>query len=322
MVDRSPRTRPAPTSHLSRRGFLLGAAASGLLVACGSSDDETTAAGSSTTGEPGDALPEGVVGGLSAVRFFGPYFSVGAPARVPFGISDDEGVLSESLAPEEVTVRVVAPDGAVAAEGLTSPLYSGGLPRPYYAIEFTPEHAGFYDLQIDAGPGGEVVTQLQVVEADDPAVAAMIGPGDEMPALLTPTVDDPRGVTPICTREPDCELHSRTVADVLDAGEPFALLVATPAFCQTTICGPVLDVLLSVLPGVNGVTAVHAEVYADPANNEVPPTPEDFAPVVSDLGLAFEPVLFTVGSDGVVRERLDYIFGQDEVRAALDRLVG
>ena len=82
-----------------------------------------------------------------------------------------------------------------------------------------------------------------------------------------------------------------------------------------------LDVLLDVLPDVPGVTALHAEVFADPENMPTPPAADDYAPVVRDLGLAFEPVLYTVGADGVVRRRLDYIFGQAEIRQALEDLV-
>ncbi len=118
-----------------------------------------------------------------------------------------------------------------------------------------------------------------------------------------------------------CDLHQRTAAEVVAAGEPMALLVATPAFCQTVICGPVLDVLLDVLPDVPGVSAIHAEVFSDPENNATPPTPEDYAPVIGALGLAFEPVLYTVGPDGVVRDRLDYIFGEAEIRRVLEDLV-
>ena len=315
-----PPSRLIVPSALSRRGFLAGVAAAGLLAACGDDDggsDTTAGDGPGTTAAGG----AGIVGGLSAVRFFGPYYRAGEPARVPFGLSDDEGLLSKDLAPKELGVTVRGPDAEEVASGLTAPLYDDGLPRPYYAFEFTPETAGFYDIVLDTDEG-EVVTQVQIVEADDPTASAMVGPGDEMPALMTPTTDDPRGVTPICTREPNCDLHGRTVADVVAAGEPLALLVATPAFCQTVICGPVLDVLLGVLPEVEGVTALHAEVFRDPENNPVPPTKEDFAPVVNDLGLAFEPVLYTVGADGVVQERLDYIFGQDEVQAALTRLAG
>lgn len=301
---------------ISRRGFLAGAAATGLagfaLTGCGGGDDEPSAA-SPTEDE--------VTGGLSVIRFFGPFYAAGQLARVPFGLSDEDGLLPADLAPAELGVTVRGPDGDDVATGLTAPLYEGGLPRPYYAFEFEPDAAGFYDIVLDAGDGGEVITQVQIVEADDEAVAAMVGPGDTLPPLATPTVDDARGVDPVCTREPACELHGRTAAEVVAAGEPLALLVATPAFCQTVICGPVLDVLLGVLPEVPGVTALHAEVFADPASNSVPPTPDEFAPVVRELGLAFEPVLYTVGADGVVRQRLDYIFGEDEIRRALQDLV-
>lgn len=314
-----PPPRRIVPAALSRRGFLAGVAAAGLLAACGDgegADEASTDEAPGTTG--GDDAA--VVGGLSVVRFYGPYYRAGRPARVPFGLSDDEGLLPVDLAPAELAVTVRGPDAEEVASGLTAPLYTEGLPRPYYAFEFTPETAGFHDIVLDTDDG-EVVTQVQIVEADDPTASAMVGPGDPMPPLATPTTADPAGVTPICTREPVCDLHGRTVADALAAGAPFALLVATPAFCQTVICGPVLDVLLDVLPGVAGVTALHAEVFSDPEDNPVPPTPDDFAPVVRDLGLAFEPVLYTVGADGVVRRRLDYIFGEVEIRQALEDLV-
>ncbi|MCO8128041.1 hypothetical protein NHL50_12575 [Acidimicrobiia bacterium EGI L10123] len=317
-----PSSRLIVPAALSRRGFLAGVAAAGLLAACGD-DDSGTAATDTPAGSSGDGSGDvagGIVGGLSALRYYGPYYRAGQPARVPFGLADDEGPLTAELMPGALTVSVRDPNTDEVASGITAELYTEGLPRPYYAFEFTPETAGFYDIVFDT-EAGEVITQVQVVEADDPTASAMIGPGDEMPALETPTVDDPRGVTPICTREPDCDLHGRTVADALAAGEPFALLVATPAFCQTVVCGPVLDVLLDVLPDVAGVSAVHAEVYADPEAMATPPTQDDFAPVVGDLGLAFEPVLYTVGADGTVRERLDYIFGEAEIRRALEALV-
>lgn len=314
-----PPSRLVVPASLSRRGFLAGVAAAGLLAACGDDTASETTSDAGSGAADGDAAG-GVVGGLSAVRFFGPYYRAGEPARVPFGLSDDEGLLPADLAPDELSITVRDPDGEEVASGLTAPLYTEGLPRPYYAFEFTPESAGFYDIvsQTDAG---EVITQVQIVEADDPTASAIVGPGDPMPAVMTPTTDDPRGVTPVCTREPNCDLHGRTVADVLAAGEPLALLVATPAFCQTVICGPVLDVLLGVLPDVTGVTALHAEVFSDPGNNPVAPTQEDFAPVVKELGLAFEPVLYTVGADGIVQRRLDYIFGEAEIRQALEDLV-
>lgn len=314
-----PPSRSIVPAALSRRGFLAGVAAAGLLAACGDDDGGSSPAPGDGPGSS-EGAAGGIVGGLSVLRFYGPYYRAGQPARVPFGLSDDEGLLPVDLAPDELTVTVRGPDGDAVASGLTAPLYADGLPRPYYAFDFTPETAGFYDYVLDT-PEGEVVSQVQIVEADDAAASAMIGPGDTMPALVTPTTADPLGVTPLCTREPPCDLHGRTVADVLAAGEPLALLVATPAFCQTVICGPVLDVLLGVLPDVGGVTAVHAEVFVDPERNSVPIAEDDYAPIIAELGLAFEPVLYTVGADGVVRGRLDYIFGEAEIRRALEDLV-
>ena len=91
--------------------------------------------------------------------------------------------------------------------------------------------------------------------------------------------------------------------------------MSTPAFCQIAICGPVLDVLLGVTADHPSIRYLHAEVYAHP-NEEI----ETKAPVVAELGLTFEPCLVLVGSDGVVVERLDTIFDEDEVTDALARL--
>lgn len=316
------RVRSATPFRPSRRQFLAGAAALSLLAACGDDDDTASPGDGPGDGGAGDGGSggEGDEPTLSIVRFYGPYFVAGAANRVPFGLADLDGLLPEDASPRELSVTVTAPDGSVVADGVTAPIRTDGLPRPYYSFEFTPEEPGFYDYTI-ATDEGDVVSQLQVVAADDPTLGSFVGPGDPMPPILTPTVADARGVTPICTQEPPCDLHEVTVADALGAG-PMVLLVATPAFCQTAVCGPELEVMIDQMPEFPGVRFIHAEVYDDPADNSTPIDPEDFAPVVGELGLPFEPVLYTVGADGVVRERLDYIFDGEEISAAVRRLVG
>ena len=45
---------------------------------------------------------------------------------------------------------------------------------------------------------------------------------------------DPRGVDPICTREPEvCPFHDITLTEALAAGKPVVYYVGTPAFCST-----------------------------------------------------------------------------------------
>jgi hypothetical protein len=150
---------------------------------------------------------------------------------------------------------------------------------------------------------------FQIHRAEDVKV---IQPGAAMPAVDTPTTADARGVTPICTKEPACPLHDVTVAEALATGAPVALLVATPAFCQFAICGPVLDVLLEVQADNPGIHFLHAEVYADPAKGL-----DTYAPVVVPLDLHFEPCLVLVGSDGLVADRVDTIYDRAELQSRL-----
>ena len=299
----------------SRRQFLIGAAATTLLAACGDDDDVATSSETSDASDASSSDPE-----LSVVRFYGPYFLAGAASRVPFGLADTDGILPIDASPEEVVVSVEAPDGSVVAGDLTARLRADGLPRGYYAFEFTPEEPGFYNFTVSTD-AGELPSQVQVAPADDPIFGELVKPGDPMPAIETPTVQDPRGVTPICTRDPICPLHDRTVAEVVGTA-PMVLMVATPAFCQTSVCGPVLDIMLEQTGDFPGVTFLHADVYRNPEENQQPPVPEDFAPVTTELGLPFEPVLYTVGADGIVRDRLDYIFDGSEINETVARLVG
>lgn len=314
LAPRSVRITRGP--GLTRRHFLAGVAAAGLLAACGDDTADTATDGSGGSGSSGTEPDV-----LSVIRFFGPYFVAGSVVRVPFALSDSDGILPADASPAELSITVADGDGNVVAESVPAALHAEGLPRPYYTFEFTPETPGFYDFTFDTD-AGEVLSQFQVVAADDPGVTSFVGPGDEMPAVPTPTVVDAMGVTPICTREPACDLHGISYADVVGTGGPSVLLVSTPAFCQVAVCGPILDLLLEEIDGYSDITFVHAEVYTNPDENSVPPTPDDFAPVVAALGLPFEPVLYAVDADGVVVERLDYVFDGAEIRGVLDRLVG
>ena len=75
-----------------------------------------------------------------------------------------------------------------------------------------------------------------------------------------------------------------------------------------------LDVMLSVRDQYPTIAFLHAEVFADNAATKV-------APAVEALGLSFEPVLYLVGADGVVADRLDVIFDATELAEQLDALV-
>ena len=145
----------------------------------------------------------------------------------------------------------------------------------------------------------------------DPADVAIPRVGAPLPPFDTPTVDDGRGVNPICTRDPACPLHDITLTQALREGKPVAYLIGTPAYCQTAVCGPVLDLLLKEQPNRPGMVMLHAEVYTDD-------TIETVAPAVTAYHLNFEPALFVADARGTIVARLDSIYDTKELTAALD----
>lgn len=295
--------------HLSRRSFLIGTAALAVLAACG---DESTSAGSdgTTTTSP---VPEGAA--LALGTFFDPngFVVAGRPQRLPFGIFVDGFPGTFDNTPGAVELRFGLGDTDLASADPISAERrgQGSMPRPYFPVTHTFGEPGLWTVATTIN--GETLTST--FEVIDPADAKVLGPGDDMPLVATPTFDDAAGVDPICTNDPQCPLHSVTLADALDTNSPVVLLVSTPQFCQTSVCGPVLDHVLAAADQRDGIQFLHAEVFVDP--NVESPTP---APIMGELGLTYEPSLFLVDAGGTIVDRLDIVFDADELGDALDLL--
>lgn len=303
-------TRPSPLA-LSRRSVLLGGAGTlglvalgGLATACGGGDDDS----SSDTTQGSDSMNL-----LSVFNAQGPFLLPGAEQRITYALADFEGVAVEG--PETVTFRLEPPSGGDAIE-VEATRRSEGIPTPYYPLRFTPEEEGIWTTTAEVD-GQEVVASFSVDPAADVSVLAR---GTAVPPVETATTADPRGVDPVCTADPPCPLHDVTLAQALGEGSPVALLVATPAFCATAVCGPVLDVLLAVQGEVPDVRYLHGEVYENPlsVDNVAQATP---TALTEDLGLTYEPSLFLIGADGVLVDRLDNVYDETEALEAIQALV-
>lgn len=299
---------PERVSRLSRRHFLAGTgvlAGAVALGACGGGDDDPEAKGPDTTSSE-----------YVLAQFFGSgQFAAGEPIRAPFGVADSQGVLTPALAPAKVELGIYDANDRKVGPTLTSVRRSEGLPRPYFTVETTLPEPGIYTVKAESGVAAG---NSMAMEVADPKDLRVVRPGQAMPALETPTPVDARGVNPICTRTPQaCPLHDITVAQALQEGKPLALVVASPYFCKVSICGPVLDLVLGRVEQHPGIRFLHAEVYSDPYND---PQLVNYAPILSALQLPLEPVLYLVGTDGVVRQRLDSIFDTSELDAALGKL--
>jgi hypothetical protein len=141
--------------------------------------------------------------------------------------------------------------------------------------------------------------------------------GEPAPEMHTPTLDEVGGdVESIDTREPPSSMHGDDLADVLGE-KPVVLLFATPALCQSRVCGPVVDVAEQVKAEYgDSASFIHQEIYVD---NQ--PGPENLRPQVKEYGLPTEPWLFVIDENGEVSTRIEGAFSVDELENALKPLV-
>jgi hypothetical protein len=133
-------------------------------------------------------------------------------------------------------------------------------------------------------------------------------PGQKAPLIHTPTAASVGGdLSKITTRIPPDSQNQVDYADALER-EPILLLFATPQFCQSRVCGPVVDVAEQVKHENEGKAAfIHMEIYNE--NNPDSGT----RPQVKAFRLPTEPWLFAIDRDGIVREVVEGAFGVEEM---------
>ena len=141
--------------------------------------------------------------------------------------------------------------------------------------------------------------------------------GDKAIPSVNPTLKP--GVKPstITTAEPpDTELLKTTVAAALAAKRPFVVTFATPQFCQSRTCGPVVQVVQSVAKQAkgSGVDFIHVEIYKD--NDPSKGTNQ----WVDEWRLPSEPFTFVVDRSGIIRQRFEGAFSAGELQQAVDRV--
>ena len=142
--------------------------------------------------------------------------------------------------------------------------------------------------------------------------------GDPAPEIHTPTADDVGGdLTKIDTRQPPDDMHDIDFNDVVGK-EPVVLLFATPALCQSRVCGPVVDIAEEVKnQRPDDAAFIHMEIYNDNQPDANKPN-NNARSQVTDFGLMSEPWLFVIDSDGKVSTRIEGAFSADELNEALD----
>jgi hypothetical protein len=223
----------------------------------------------------------------------------GGPARGPFVTR------YESLDVEpQYQSRTVSAD-ADAAKSIYVADVDFKKPGRYYVLGL----ARLDDRLVAATPAGP---PLEVVK-DDPVPDV----GEEAPRMHTPTRASVGGdLAKIDTREPPSEMHEDDLADVLGK-KPVVLLFATPALCQSRVCGPVVDIAEQVRAKYADDAAwIHQEIYND---NVVE---RGFRPQVKKWSLPTEPWVFTIDRKGKVAAKMEGAYSAGELEAAVKKAIG
>jgi hypothetical protein len=213
--------------------------------------------------------------------------------------------------PFEQTLAVLEPIGV---PGISQPA-AGHVTKLYVASFRIPRPGRYWML---AEPiGGSPIQALGIIDVKRRTTSLALG-AKAVPSR-TPTLASTHGnLAKLTTRTPpDRGLLRYSVADSLAARKPFVVVFATPKFCTSRTCGPVVDVVDKVRRQFagSGVRFIHVEVYK---NND---PSLGYNRWMREWGLQTEPWVFLVGRDGRVKAKFEGSLSVRELAAAVRRLL-
>lgn len=270
--------------------------------------------------------------------------SSGAPAHETFDITPIAGNSELLVGPNRFALALIdatnhpvleAPGTSVELR-FTSPDGSQ-TDQPARFVWAIPDANGFWAADVDFPQAGQWTVQaLLTRDGEAPAVApftfpvqqdsATPGIGDTVPATENPTLATEPNIKRLSTDpEPELALYQMTVAQALEAGKPFLVIFATPKFCQTRFCGPVLDNVKAVQPQfANLVNFIHIEPFELDAEGQLVQPPGGgvtTAAATDEWQLQTEPWVFIIGADGKVAARFEGAASTEELTAALQAVL-
>lgn len=221
-------------------------------------------------------------------------------------------------APDLPAELVVAREGAEAQRVPTEFVWMTEGVRGLYVATVELDQAGQWTATLH--PEGENQTLASPFFVDERPSTPEVG--EAAPVSTSETLDDVDGDLSLITTDPnpDPAMYEVSADTAVTNGSPAVIVFATPAFCQTAVCGPMLDQVKELRAGTEAdVDWVHVEVYEleDVDPNDLTPVP-----AAIDWGLPSEPWVFVVAADGTVTHRFEGVVSDAELATALAAVTG
>ncbi len=231
-------------------------------------------------------------------------------AKVPKGAASTEALEAPATGPYPARIESLATQPAFRAKTTTD---DPGAAKAVYSTSVDFDSNGEWRVAALIDEGGKLTGSLlsSAIVGGSPRVPTV---GERAPAIHTQTAADVGGdLAKLTTRIPPDTQNQVDYADALGR-EPIVLLFATPQFCQSRVCGPVVDVAEQVKQ-IDGDRAafIHNEIYKD---ND--PSLEEKRPQVEAFHLPTEPWLFVIDRDGRIAAEIEGAFGVEELTRALE----
>lgn len=237
-------------------------------------------------------------------------FNVGEPQRLLVGLVEAETAQFLASPDLETTAVLIAPDSTereMPAEFLWTVPDRIGI----YLIRDSFEQEGTWWVKLRPEGMTESMQASFIVGRDDP----MPGIGDPAVSVETPTTAN-RALAEISSDpDPDPSFYELSLDKALTNGQPSVVVFASPAFCTSQTCGPMLDQVEASAPSHPGVNYIHVEIY----DNLDAETIADLqiSDAVTAWGLPSEPWVFVIDGAGNVSARFEGALKEGELEDAL-----
>jgi hypothetical protein len=186
--------------------------------------------------------------------------------------------------------------------------------RGLYVTQLSFARAGRWGIEILAHHqkrGSPDVARTAVMVLSAPHTPAVGSPAPRSHNLIASDVKNLREID--TSARPDPRSHQVRISDAIEQGKPQLIVFATPQFCTSRMCGPVVDIVRTLIP-VYGkrVAFTHQEIWQDFAEKKVFPTVEEWR-------LRTEPWIFVVDGGGIIHAKFEGLATGRELEAAIQQ---
>ena len=169
---------------------------------------------------------------------------------------------------------------------------------------------------------GEVTGTAAIQVREEPLAPGVGSPAPRTPTKTASSIDEVRVIS--SDPNPRPEFYRVSLDEAISSGKPVAVTFSTPAFCQTSACGPQLDTLAEIQSEyADRCHFVHVEIWDNP--REMLESGDlglgVLSPVVGDWDLPTEPWTFLIDGKGNVFARFEAFATRAELTGAMEALL-